>query len=62
MLTFQKVIELVLPNVWPFCRKAMFLKYNIDIGHTKGPLGNTQKEWQDQEVMDILEKMESIAG
>ncbi|MEO8962223.1 MAG: dihydrodipicolinate synthase family protein [Ginsengibacter sp.] len=62
MLSFQHAIEVVLPNVWPFFRKAMLLKYNIDIGHTKGPLGNTQKEWQDKEVMEIIEKLESITG
>ena len=62
MLSFQKVIQLVLPNVWPFFRKAMLLKYSIDIGQAKGPLGNTQKGWQDKEVMEIIEKIESIAG
>ena len=62
MLSFQKTIQLVLPNAWTFIRKAMLLKYNIDIGQTKGPLGNTQKEWDDKEVMEISEKIESVAG
>lgn len=62
MLSFQKMIQFVLPNAWPFFRKAMLLKYNIDIGAAKGPLGNTQKEWQDKEVMGIIEKIESVAG
>ncbi|MEO9005005.1 MAG: dihydrodipicolinate synthase family protein [Ginsengibacter sp.] len=62
MLSFQHAIEVVLPNVWPFFRKAMLLKYNIDIGHTKGPLGNTQKEWEDKKVMEIIEKLESITS
>jgi N-acetylneuraminate lyase len=60
MLAFQEVIELVLPNAWTFIRKAMLLKYNIEIGQTKGPLGNSQKEWQDDQVKEILEKIESI--
>ncbi len=60
MLEFQKVIKLVLPNVWTFLRKAMLLKYNIDIGRTKAPLGNVQKEWDEQKVIDILESLESI--
>ncbi len=60
MLAFQKTIQLVLPNVWPFLRKAMLLKYNIDIGRTKAPLGNTQKDWDEQQVMDIMENLESI--
>ena len=61
MLEFQKVIKLVLPNVWPFLRKAMLLKYNIDIGRTKAPLGNTQKEWDEQKVIEIMGNLESIA-
>lgn len=60
MLAFQEVIQLVLPNAWTFIRKAMLLKYNIDIGATKGPLGNAQKEWQDDQVKEILKKIESI--
>jgi N-acetylneuraminate lyase len=62
MLSFQKMIQLVLPNVWTFLRKAMLLKYNIDIGQTKGPLGNAQKEWEDSQVREILEEIESMAG
>ena len=60
MLAFQEVIQLVLPNAWTFLRKAMLLKYNIEIGQTKGPLGNSQKGWQDDQVKKILEKIESI--
>lgn len=62
MLSFQQIIQLVLPNVWPFCRKAMLLKYNIDIGPSKSPLGNTQKDWPEKDVMGIIEKIESVAG
>lgn len=61
MLAFQDVIQLVLPNVWTFLRKAMLLKYGIDIGKTKEPLGNVHKEWQDDHVRAILEKVESIS-
>src|SRR5690606_34514205 len=62
MLAFQKTIQIVLPNVWPFLRKAMQLKYNIDIGRTKAPLGNAQQEWNEQEVLDIMEELESIVS
>ena len=62
MLSFQKMIQQVLPNAWPFFRKAMMLKYNIDIGKTKAPLGNTQKEWENNKVLEIIEKIESVAG
>lgn len=61
MLGFQQVIREVLPNVWTFFRKAMLLKYQIDIGAAKAPLGNVQREWEDQAVMAILEQLESIA-
>lgn len=60
MLTFQDVIQLVLPNVWTFLRKAMLLKYSIDIGQTKEPLGNVHKTWDDNRVQEILERIESI--
>jgi N-acetylneuraminate lyase len=60
MLEFQRVILLVLPNIWPFLRKAMQLKYGIDIGQTKAPVGNGQKEWDDSVVAEILESFDSI--
>lgn len=62
MLTFQKMIRQVIPNGWTFFRKAMLLKYGIDIGPAKAPLANTQQEWKDKEVQDIIEKIESVAG
>jgi N-acetylneuraminate lyase len=60
MLTFQQVIQTVMPNIWTFLRKAMQLKYGIDIGRTKAPLGNTHAEWKDDEVIAISEKLESV--
>src|SRR5690606_37537116 len=45
MLTFQDIINRVLPNIWTFLRKAMMLKYSIDIGATKAPLGGGQEAW-----------------
>lgn len=60
MLEFQDVVQLVIANIWPFLRKAMQLKYNIDIGRTKAPLGNTQTEWDDQKVIEIMTRVESI--
>ena len=62
MLTFQQVIRQVIPNIWTFLRKAMVIKYGIDIGPTKAPLGNTHTEWKDNEVMAISEKLETIAS
>jgi N-acetylneuraminate lyase len=62
MLSFQKMIQQVLPNVWPFFRKAMLLRHQIDIGSSKAPLGITQKkEWKNKEVQEIIETIESVA-
>ncbi|TAM93447.1 MAG: dihydrodipicolinate synthase family protein [Chitinophagaceae bacterium] len=61
MLGFQKVICKILPNSWTFFRKAMLLKYQIDIGEAKAPLGNTQIEWEDEAVMNIFKEIESLA-
>ena len=40
----------------------MLLKYNIDIGPTKAPLGNTHKEWDEQKVIEIMKSLESIVS
>lgn len=61
MLAFQKEIIYVLPNIWTFLRKAMMLRYNIDIGRTKAPLGNGQREWTDEDVLDVLARMDSVS-
>lgn len=62
MLEFQRIILYVLPNVWTFLRKAMELEYGIDIGRTKAPLGNLQREWNEAEVREILAKMAQFEG
>lgn len=62
MLSFQKTIQLILPNIWTFFRKAMLLKYNIEIGPSKAPLGNTNAEWKDKDVLALIEKTESVTG
>lgn len=60
MLEFQQIILLVLPNIWTFLRKAMLIKYGIDIGQTKAPLGTMQRQWDDREVNEILNRMDSF--
>ncbi|MEO6000879.1 MAG: dihydrodipicolinate synthase family protein [Chitinophagaceae bacterium] len=60
MLEFQKIIRLVIADVWPFLRKAMLHKYNIDIGQTKAPLGNTHKEWDEQKLIEIMDSLDAI--
>lgn len=61
MLSFQEVVREVLPDIWPFFRKAMLIKYGIDIGMPKPPLGNGQKQWDDRRVEKVLERIESLA-
>lgn len=60
MLEFQDIIQIVIANIWPFLRKAMLLKYNIEIGRTIAPLGNTQTEWDDERVIEIITRLESL--
>ena len=62
MLVFQDVIDTVLPNIWTFFRQAMLMKYNIDIGPTKAPLGNTHTEWKESDVIALTERVESLAA
>ncbi len=58
MLSFQTVIQKILPNIWTFLRSAMLLKYHIDIGKVKAPLGNTHTLWEEKEVMEIVESID----
>lgn len=60
MLEFQRIILYVLPNIWTFLRKAMLMKYRIDIGVTKAPLGTMQREWEEHEVRALLDRMDSF--
>jgi len=61
MLAFQDTIQYILPNIWPFLRQAMLLKYEIDIGPTKAPLGNTQEPWPEAEVLQVMHNIDAIA-
>lgn len=62
MLGYQKVIQSILPNLWTFYRSAMKLKFGIDIGKAKSPVGNTHTDWRDADVEAILEKVHSLVG
>lgn len=61
MLSFQGVIRRVLPNIWTFLHSAMRLKYGIETGLPREPLGNTQRPWEDREVLAIVENIDSMA-
>lgn len=60
MLTFQDVISEVLPDIWTFFRSAMLIKYNIDIGQSKAPLGNGHGVWDEADVVNLLRKIEEL--
>lgn len=42
-------------SVWSFLRKAMQLKYGLDIGMPRPPLGSQDRPWSDADVREILE-------
>lgn len=60
MLKFQKLIEDILPVIWSFYRKAMLLKYNIDIGDPKSPLLAQPLKWSDDEILQMVYALEEI--
>lgn len=56
MSVFQRTIEEVLgsQSTWYFLRRAMQLKYQIDIGPCLAPLGLADKAWDDVAVERLL--------
>lgn len=62
MLTFQEIINFVLPNVWTFLQKAMQLRHGVDIGIPNPPLGLGNTEWKDSDVQEILDRITAVTG
>jgi N-acetylneuraminate lyase len=66
MLRFQTAIADVLGSggIWTFLRAAMRLKYGIDVGAPRPPLGATDTPWADADVVRILERVDgsTLAG
>ncbi len=60
MLRFQTAIADVLGSggIWSFLRAAMRLKYGIEVGMPRPPLGTTDKPWADGDVTRILERVD----
>ena len=56
MLKFQQVIASVIASgsIWSFFRAAMRLKYGIDIGMPRAPLGVLDKPWDEAEVAKLV--------
>ena len=62
MLTFQSLIEDILPVIWSFYRRAMILKHNIDIGDPKPPLLAQPLRWSDDQILHMINNLEEIVS
>lgn len=60
MLRFQTAIADVLDSggMWAFIRSAMRLKYGIDVGMPRPPLGATDRPWNDADVQRVLDRVD----
>lgn len=60
MLRLQTAIADVLGSggIWTFLRAAMRLKYGIDVGRPRPPLGAADRPWADADVIRILERVD----
>ncbi|MBM4076991.1 MAG: dihydrodipicolinate synthase family protein, partial [Planctomycetes bacterium] len=56
MRTFQQALDEVLssPGVWTFLRSAMRLKYGIEIGQSRFPLGASDRPWTQENVRRVI--------
>lgn len=56
MLRFQTAIAQVLQSgsVWAFLRQAVQLKYGLDVGLPRAPLGSMDRPWSDEDVHRVL--------
>lgn len=62
MLTFQEIINFVLPNIWTFFQKAMIMKHGVDIGIPNPPLGLGNSEWKEEDIQEILDRISAVTG
>lgn len=56
MLRFQKAIDQVLRSgsIWTFLRQAIRVKYDIDVGNPRRPLGATDRAWEGEDVKRLI--------
>jgi N-acetylneuraminate lyase len=64
MLRFQQAIAAVLQSgsIWTFLRQAMRMKYDLDIGMPRPPLGTADKPWTDEEVRRVIALVDDSAS
>lgn len=56
MLRFQQAIAQVLQSgsIWTFLRQALRMKYDLDIGLPRPPLGSRDRPWPEEEVWRVV--------
>lgn len=56
MLRLQQAIAAVLQSgsIWTFLRHALQLKYGLDVGMPRPPLGSADKPWADHDVRRVI--------
>lgn len=61
MLKFQSVIGDVIASggVWSFMQAGMRVRYGIEVGMPRPPLGAADKPWSDADVENLLKRIES---
>jgi N-acetylneuraminate lyase len=63
MTAFQLALDEILSSqsTWTFLRAAMRLKYDIDIGPCRSPLGVTDRPWKDTDVERLFASVDAAA-
>lgn len=63
MTEFQLALDEILSSgsTWSFLRAAMRIKYNIEIGACRSPLGVTDRPWNEADVVRILARVDDLA-
>jgi len=62
MLRFQSTIaDVIGGGIWSFLRAAMRLKYGMEVGMPRPPLGATDQPWTDADVRRLIERVDGHA-
>jgi hypothetical protein len=62
MLRFQSAIaDALAGGVWSFLRAGMRLKYGLDVGMPRPPLGTGDGVWSDEQVRELLTRVDGPA-
>jgi N-acetylneuraminate lyase len=59
MLRFQSVIaDILAGGMWSFLRAGMRLKYGIDVGMPRPPLGSADGVWHEEQVRELVRRVD----